>query len=129
MEDRNQAIEILNSYFKQMNFINKPTSYIFKPKAAKQFIDIYYRLQETQRVYFKALYQDNEILSMLLCRTEKNPFVEKEKFIFIEFAITKTAHRKKGYMKHLLEDLEKFAIEQEISNLQLKVFSFEPRID
>ena len=120
IKDRQKVIKLLNFYLIESN--QKNLSYQFKKNAAKFYVDIYFKLQQTNKVYFKGLYINDKLLSVLMCRVERNPFLVKEYFLFIEFAITKNSERNKGYMKNLVEDMNKFAKKKDIADIQLRVF-------
>jgi GNAT superfamily N-acetyltransferase len=120
-DDRNESIELVNQFFKKVNSLNLDGLFQIRPRAATKFVDIYLKLAGTDKVLFRGIRsQEGELVSLLIARIEDKPFLEEDKTLFIDIAVTKNGHKKKGYMTKLLASAEEWASENGILSLELR---------
>ena len=120
---RLQAIELLNQFFKQINSFPLDGIFKVKPKAGTKMVDSFLKLVGGGKVVFAGIVMNKELVSMLIARIEERPFLQEEKILYIDIAVTKNGHYKKGYMNSLLEYAEKWALKKEIKVLELRTLS------
>jgi GNAT superfamily N-acetyltransferase len=120
-EHRNQIIELINLFFKQVNSYKLDGKFHVKPRAATKMTDMFLKLQGSGKVLVcGTIAKDGELTSLLLGRVEEKPYLEEEKVFYIELAITKTGHRNKGLMKHLLDYSYQWSKKKKISIIELR---------
>ncbi len=120
-EHRNQIIELINLFFKQVNAYKLDGKFRVKPRAATKMADMFLKLQGSGKVLIcGTISKEGELTSLLLGRIEEKPYLEEEKVLYIELAITKTGYRKKGLMNHVLEYSYKWAKKKKISIVELR---------
>jgi GNAT superfamily N-acetyltransferase len=120
---RTQAIELVNQFFRQLNAMKLDGVFKVKPRAAVKMVDIYLKLQGTGKVVFVGAVEDEELVSLLIARTEERPHLEEEKILYIDLAVTKRGRMKKGYMHSLLDYTESWAKKKKISVLELRALT------
>ena len=122
-EYRLQSIELLNQFFKKINSFPLDGVFKVKPKAATKMVDSFLKLVGSGKVVFAGIVVNKELVSMLIARIEERPFLQEEKILYIDIAVTKNGHYKKGYMNSLLDYTEKWALKKEIKVLELRTLS------
>lgn len=120
---RTQAIELVNQFFKQINSMQLDGVFKVKPRAATKMVDIYLKLQGTGKVVFIGAVVEDELVSLLIARTEERPHLEEEKILYIDLAITKLGKMKKGYMHYLLDYTENWARKKKIKVVELRALT------
>jgi len=119
-KDRNQAIELVNQFFRKVNELELDGLFQIRPRAAAKFTDIYFKLIGTGKVYMRGFFISEELLSLLIGRIEEKPHLVEERSLFIDLAVTKLGDKKKGYMKSLLADVEVWCKDQRIPSIELR---------
>jgi len=104
--DRNQAIELVNQFFRKINELPLDGIFQIRPRAATKFTDIYFKLLGSGKIYMKGFFEGEELVSLVIGRIEEKPHLVEEQSLFIDLAITKNGKKKKGYMKALLADVD-----------------------
>ena len=112
---RAQAIELVNQFFRQVNAMKLDGVFKIKPRAAVKMVDIYLKLQGTGKVVFVGAFEDDELVSLLIARTEK--------ILYIDLAVTKRGRMKKGYMHSLLDYTESWAKKKKIPVIELRAIT------
>jgi GNAT superfamily N-acetyltransferase len=120
---RKQSIELLNQFFKQINSYPLDGIFKVKPRAATQMVDSFLKLSGSGKVLFIGVVLDSELTSMLIARIEERPFLLEEKILYVDIAVTKNGHLKKGYMKSLLGYAEEWAQKKDIPILELRTLT------
>ncbi|MBM9545422.1 GNAT family N-acetyltransferase [Leptospira sp. 201903074] len=118
--DRNQTIELVNQFYRKVNELELDGLFRIRPRAATKFTDIYFKLIGTGKVYMRGVFQGEELVSLLIGRVEEKPHLEEERSLFIDLAVTKLGKKKKGYMKLLLEDVDRWCKEKSIPSIELR---------
>lgn len=118
--DRNQTIELVNQFFRMINKLTLDEVFKIRPRAATKFTDIYSKLLGTGKVYMKGWFEGEELTSLVIGRIEEKPHLVEERSLFIDLAVTKYGHKKKGYMKRLLNDVDLWCKEKEIPIIELR---------
>lgn len=120
-DDRNESIELVNQFFKKVNSLSLDGLFQIRPRAATKFVDIYLKLAGTDKVLFRGIRsQEGELVSLLIARIEEKPFLEEDKTLFVDIAVTKNGQKKKGYMTKLLESAEEWASQNGILSIELR---------
>ncbi|MDX1958089.1 MAG: GNAT family N-acetyltransferase [Leptospiraceae bacterium] len=123
-ELRNEAIFILNQFFKQVNSYKSDGLFKVKPRASTKLVDLFLKLKESKKVFFYGIINEKkQILSMLIAKVEERPFLEEEKIVYLEYAITRKGFEKLGLMKKLLAELEKWTKKKSIAVIELRALS------
>lgn len=117
---RPQAIELVNQFFKKINSFPLDGIFKVKPKAATKMVDSYLKLSGSGKVLFVGVVVQAELTSLLVARIEERPFLEEDKILYIDLAVTKNGHSKKGYMKSLLSYAEEWAKKKKIQIIELR---------
>ncbi len=120
---RTQAIELVNQFFRQLNAMKLDGVFKVKQRAAVKMVDIYLKLQGTGKVVFVGIVEGEELVSLLIARTEERPHLEEEKILYIDLAVTKRGRMKKGYMHSLLDYTESWARKKKIPVLELRALT------
>lgn len=120
---RTQAIELVNQFFRQINAMKLDGVFKVKQRAAVKMVDIYLKLQGTGKVVFVGIVEGEELVSLLIARTEERPHLEEEKILYIDLAVTKRGRMKKGYMHSLLDYTESWARKKKIPVLELRALT------
>lgn len=118
--DRNQTIELINQFFRKVNQLDMDGLFQIRPRAGAKYADIYLKLSETDKVYTKGYFAGGELVSLLLARVEEKPHLVEERSMFIDLAVTKQGHKKKGYMSFLLKDIESWCSQKKIPTIELR---------
>lgn len=120
-EDREESIELVNQFFKKINSLQLDGLFKIRPRAATKFVDLYLKLAGTDKVLFQGFRtEDGELVSLLIARVEDKPFLEEEKTVYIDIAVTKRGRKKKGYMSALLESAENWSRTLGIQSMELR---------
>lgn len=117
---RKQAIDLLNEFFKKINSFSLDGVFKVKPKAASRMIDAFLKLSGTGKILMIGLINDNQILSMMIARVEERPYMQEEKILYIDIAVTKNGYNKKGYMNQLISYAEAWALKKDIKVIELR---------
>ncbi|MCE9500963.1 MAG: GNAT family N-acetyltransferase [Leptospira sp.] len=119
---RNEAIELVNQFFRKVNGMQLDGLFRIRPRAAAKMVDIYFKLCGTDKVLFIGAIDDEsaELNSLLIARVEHKPYLVEEKNLYIDLAVTKTGKMKLGYMHSLLEYTENWAKEHSIAAIELR---------
>ena len=120
---RNQAIELTNQFFRQVNKMQLDGVFKIKPRAAAKFVDIYLKLAGTDKIVFAGVVHEDELLSLIVARIEEKPYLEEEKILYIDLAVTKKGKEKKGYMNRLVDYTEQWAREHGIRSIELRAIA------
>ncbi|WP_167882347.1 GNAT family N-acetyltransferase [Leptospira sarikeiensis] len=122
-QNREETIELVNQFFRMLN--KMPLDGIFKirPRAAAKMVDVYLKLRGTDKVLFIGGFLEEELVSLLIARIEEKPYLNEEKNLFIDLAITKQGKRKSGFMKPLVDEAFRFAKENAILAIELRAIS------
>ena len=86
-------------------------------------VDSFLKLSGSGKVLFIGVVLDSELTSMLIARIEERPFLLEEKILYVDIAVTKNGHLKKGYMKSLLGYAEEWAQKKDIQILELRTLT------
>lgn len=120
-EDRNESIELVNQFFRKVNSLSLDGLFQIRPRAATKFVDLYLKLSKTDRVYFRGVRTPaGELVSLVIARVEEKPFLEEERTLYIDIAVTKNGHKKQGYMSALIQDIHIWAKDHGILTLELR---------
>lgn len=120
-EDREESIELVNQFFKKINSLDLDGLFKIRPRAATKFVDIYLKLAGTDRVLMQGFRDEaGELVSLLIARVEDKPFLQEERTVYIDIAVTKRGKKKKGYMTALLESAEKWTRDLGVKTLELR---------
>ncbi len=119
-EHRNESIKLVQEFFNLINSLNLDGVFKIKSSAAKKMVDVYLKLTGTEKVLFVGYLLEKELVSLLIAKTEERPYLEEEKILYIDLAITKKSKQKKGYMKSLLEFSYKWAKKKNFKIIELR---------
>lgn len=117
---RDQAIILLNQFFSLVNSLPLDGIFEVRPNAARKMIDTFLKLQGTDKVCFAGVFQESELLSMIIGRIEERPFLKEERILYIDTAVTKKGHMKKGYMSSLLKYAEGWCRKRKVPVIELR---------
>lgn len=120
---REQAIELINEFFKKVNGFVLDGIFKIKPKAAAQMTDAYLKLSGSGKVLFVGLQKDKQLVSLIIARIEERPYLQEEKIVYIDLAVTKNGHQKKGYMNQLLVHAEEWTKKKKIQIIELRALT------
>jgi hypothetical protein len=118
--DRNQTIELVNQFFRKVNELPLDGVFQIRPRAATKFTDIYFKLLGSGKVFMKGIFEEEELVSLLIGRVEEKPHLMEEQSLFIDLAVTKNGKKKKGYMKSLLDDVDIWCRLKNIPTIELR---------
>ena len=121
--DRNQTIELVNQFFKQINTLKLDGVFKIKPRAATKMVDIYFKLQETNKVLLLGYFLEDELVSLVICKTEERPYLEEEKILYIDLAVTKLGKMNQGYMKKLYKTVVEWAKQKKFRVIELRAIN------
>ncbi|XDD51469.1 GNAT family N-acetyltransferase [Leptospira sp. WS92.C1] len=122
-EHRESAIELVNQFFKLVNSFRLDGVFKIRPRAGTKMIDVYLKLRGTGKVLLLGGFLGGELVSLLIARTEDKPYLEEEKILFLDLAVTKRGKQKSGYMKPLVLFCESWAKEQGYKSIELRAIS------
>jgi GNAT superfamily N-acetyltransferase len=117
---RTEAISLVQEFFKLVNSLNLDGIFKIKSSAAKKMTDIYLKLSGTGKVLFIGYLEKNELVSLLIAKSEDRPYLEEEKILYIDLAITKKNKQNNGYMKSLLDFTYKWAKKKDFKIIELR---------
>lgn len=117
---REQAIELVNEFFKKVNSFQLDGVFKIKPKAAAKMTDAYLKLSGSGKVLFAGIQKDKKIVSLIIARIEERPYLVEEKIVYIDLAVTRRGYEKNGYMNQLLLHTEEWAKSKNISIIELR---------
>ncbi len=117
---RNPMIELVNQFFQQINSYKLDGVFKVKQSAARKMVDIYLKLSGSGKSLVVGWILEKELVALVLARIEEKPYLEEEKILYIDLAITKRGKRSKGYMKAVLEEVEKWTKKKKISIIELR---------
>jgi len=124
--DRNQAIELVNQFFRKVNGLTLDGLFQIRPRAATKFTDIYFKLLGSGKIYMKGIFEaeenssNEELVSLVIGRVEEKPHLVEERSLFIDLTVTKLGQKKKGHMKRLLADVDLWCKEKKIPAIELR---------
>ncbi|TGK56099.1 GNAT family N-acetyltransferase [Leptospira wolffii] len=119
-EHREETIEIVNQFFRMLNQLPLDGIFRVRPRAATKMVDIYLKLRGTEKIVFIGGFLEEELVSILIARVEEKPYLEEEKNLFIDLAVTKQGKRKSGFMRPLVEETFRWAKENGIQAVELR---------
>ncbi len=119
-QDRNQTIELISQFFRKVNELDLDGLFQIRPRAATKFTDIYFKLLGSGKIYMKGVFDEAELVSLLIGRIEEKPHLTEEQSLFIDLAVTKNGKKKKGYMKTLLQDVDDWCRNKKIPSIELR---------
>ncbi|MDV6234786.1 GNAT family N-acetyltransferase [Leptospira ellisii] len=122
-EHRESAIELVNQFFRLVNSFGLDGVFKIRPRAATKMVDVYLKLRGTGKVLLLGGFLGQELVSLLIARTEDKPYLEEEKTLFIDLAVTKRGKQKSGFMKPLVLFCESWAKEQGFKSVELRAIS------
>lgn len=117
------VIELVHQFFKQVNSLELDGLFRIRPRAAKKFTDLYYKLQGTGKVYFFGAFLEQELVAITIARREEKPYLVEEKTLFVDLCVVKNGHKRKGVMTTLVNHLEHWAKEQGYPSLELRAIT------
>lgn len=119
--DRNESIELVNQFFKKVNSLELDGLFRIRPRAATKFVDIYLKLSGTDKVCFRGIRTSSgELVSLVIARVEEKPFLVEDRTLYVDIAVTKNGHKKKGYMSALMKSVESWAKDNNIPTIELR---------
>jgi GNAT superfamily N-acetyltransferase len=121
--EREQAIDLLNQFFKLVNSFKLDGVFQVKKNGATKMIDLYLKLKDNGKILFLGYFLNNQLIAMVLCKVEDRPFLYEEKILYIDIAITRQGHRNQGYMKELLSSTEEWARKKNIKIIELRALT------
>lgn len=119
-EYRNESIKLVQEFFNLVNSLSLDGIFKIKSSAAKKMVDIYLKLSCTEKILFIGYLIDGELVSLLIAKTEERPYLEEEKILYIDLAITKKSKQNQGYMKSLLEFCYQWAKKKNFKIIELR---------
>nr|WP_017854415.1 GNAT family N-acetyltransferase [Leptospira interrogans] len=119
-EHREASIELVNQFFRLINSLQLDGIFKIRPRAGTKMIDVYLKLKGTGKVLLLGGFLGDELVSLLIARTEDKPYLEEQKTLFIDLAVTKRGKQKSGYMKPLVLACESWAKDQEFKSIELR---------
>ncbi|MBM9500122.1 GNAT family N-acetyltransferase [Leptospira sp. 201903071] len=122
-EHRESAIELVNQFFRFVNSLTLDGIFKIRPRAGTKMIDVYLKLRGTGKVLLLGGFLGEELVSILIARTEDKPYLEENKTLFIDLAVTKRGKQKSGFMKPLILSCESWAKEQGFQSVELRAIS------
>ncbi|EQA37915.1 acetyltransferase, GNAT family [Leptospira inadai serovar Lyme str. 10] len=122
-EQREAAIELVNQFFRFINKLTLDGVFKIRPRAAAKMVDIYLKLRGTEKIVFLGGFLGEELVSLLIARVEDKPYLEEEKNLYIDLAITKQGKRRSGFMKPLVEATFEWAKIQGIKAIELRAIA------
>ncbi|EMN49284.1 acetyltransferase, GNAT family [Leptospira interrogans str. L1207] len=119
-EHREASIELVNQFFRLINSLQLDGIFKIRPRAGTKMIDVYLKLKGTGKALLLGGFLGDELVSLLIARTEDKPYLEEQKTLFIDLAVTKRGKQKSGYMKPLVLACESWAKDQEFKSIELR---------
>ncbi len=95
-EHREASIELVNQFFRLINSLQLDGIFKIRPRAGTKMIDVYLKLKGTGKVLLLGGFLGDELVSLLIARTEDKPYLEEQKTLFIDLAVTKRGKQKSG---------------------------------
>ena len=122
---RNQLIELMNQFYNKVNNLTLDGLFKIKKHAASKMADIYFKLKGTDKILLAGIIEEksNELISILIARTEDKPFLEEEKTLFIDLAVTKIGKSNQGFMTALLDYTYSWAKERNFQSIELRAIT------
>lgn len=117
---RSSMIELVNQFFQQINSYKLDGVFKVKPSAARKMVDTYLKLSGSQKAITLGWVVEKELVALVLARIEEKPYLEEEKVLYVDLAITKKGQRSKGYMKALLYEMEEWSRKKKIFIIELR---------
>lgn len=121
--DRQQALELAGDFYKMVNQLPLDGLFEVKPRAATKILDIYFKLQDSQKVLLVGAFNQNRLVSMIWGRIEEKPYLREEKTFFIDLAVTKKQFRSKGMMQVLLQKVYEWCSLKELKSVELRAIT------
>ncbi|MCG6167518.1 GNAT family N-acetyltransferase [Leptospira sp. FAT2] len=122
-EHRESAIELVNQFFRLVNSMKLDGVFKIRPRAGTKMIDVYLKLRGTGKVLLLGGFLGSELVSLLIARTEDKPYLDEDKTLFIDLAVTKRGKQKSGYMKPLVLACESWAKDQNFKSVELRAIA------
>ncbi|RHX85580.1 GNAT family N-acetyltransferase [Leptospira stimsonii] len=122
-EHRESAIELVNQFFRMLNSLTLDGVFKIRPRAGTKMVDVYLKLRGTGKVLLLGGFLGEELVSLLIARTEEKPYLEENKTLFIDLAVTKRGKQKSGFMKPLVLSCESWAKEQGFQSVELRAIA------
>ncbi|TGL98021.1 GNAT family N-acetyltransferase [Leptospira barantonii] len=122
-EHREAAIELINQFFRMVNSLKLDGVFKIRPRAGTKMMDVYLKLRGTGKVLLLGGFLGEELVSILIARTEDKPYLEEQKTLFIDLAVTKRGKQKAGYMKPLVLACEAWAKDQDFKSVELRAIA------
>ena len=120
---REEAIKLVNQFFRQVNAMTLDGLFKIRPRAATRMVDLYLKLVGAGNVVFVGILEQDKLLSLVIARVEEKPLLEEEKTLFIDLAVTKKGHMGKGHMNALVDFTERWAVEKNIPAIELRAIA------
>lgn len=98
-----------------------------EPSNPSRSVDYYKEIIEKEDDLFLVADQNSHILGFIYCIRETAghiPIHQPRKFAVIDNLVVRPDHQRKGIGRKLMESAKKWAIEEELDQLELNVFSF-----
>ncbi|PJZ68262.1 GNAT family N-acetyltransferase [Leptospira perolatii] len=121
--EREAVIELVNQFFRMLNKLPLDGIFKIRPRAAAKMVDIYLKLRGTEKVVFVGGFFGEELVSVLIARVEDKPYLEEERNLYIDLAVTKNGKQKSGFMKPLVDYTFEWAKENGIQSVELRAVS------
>jgi len=119
-EERMQAIQLIQEFYTLVNRLELDPIFGVRPGAARKMTDLYLKLQGSGKVYFRGVFEEKKLCSLLVGRIEERPHLKEERTLYLDLAVTRRGKKKKGYMKVLLSDAEDWCRAKGIPTMELR---------
>lgn len=113
-------IELVNQFFQQINSYKLDGVFKVKSGAARKMVDFYLKLSGSQKALTLGWVVERELVALILARIEEKPYLEEEKVLYVDLAVTKKGKRSRGYMKALLLEMEEWSRKKKIFIIELR---------
>lgn len=113
-------IELVNQFFQQINSYKLDGVFKVKSGAARKMVDFYLKLSDSQKALTLGWVVERELVALILARIEEKPYLEEEKVLYVDLAVTKKGKRSRGYMKALLLEMEEWSRKKKIFIVELR---------
>ncbi len=121
---RKEILQIIQRFRQEANQLPLDGVYRIHKRYPVKLLDIYFKLQGTGKVLcVGAFTESNELAAVLLARVEEKPFLQEEKVIYIDLAVTKKGKEGKGFMTGLLQFTEDWAKQKRIRSIELRAIT------
>jgi len=119
---RESIIELVHQFYRMVNELPLDGVFRIKNGAAKKFTDLYLKLLGTGKVFLYGVVEkeSGKLVSVMIGREEEKPYLEEERILFIDLAVTKQGKERQGFTTELYRQAEVWCKEKGIPAIELR---------